>query len=183
LINKDDLASIKDSGVFNLIRLAINKELYISSQDKTIPFKDYETGKLQFGVGNPENADYDSLSDCYYDEDNNIIEMRIPWALLNFKDPSTKEIMGDIWQSGIEGSEIIDGFNVSVVTYKPDENGNATASGKEVNIADSLPKPENGILKSEKTYFYTWENWELPLTHERLKQSYYILKEVYGLYN
>jgi hypothetical protein len=182
LITIDDSASTKDSGFFNPIRLATNKELYISSQDKIIPFKDYETGKMKFGVGNPESVDYNSLSDFYYDENNNVIEIRIPWALLNFKDPSSKEIMGDIWQTGIEGSDIIDGFNVSVVTYKPDENGNAVTSDKELNIADSLPKPEDGMLKSEKTYLYTWENWELPLTHERLKKSYYILKDVYGAY-
>ena len=183
LITKEQSAPVKDSGIFNLIRLATTKELFIPDQNKIIPFDSYETGKLLFGNGNPESEEYNSLSDFCYDEQNNTIEIRIPWALLNFKDPSTKEIMGDIWNGGIEGSEIIQGFNVSVVTYKPDENSNAINGNEDMNIADSLPKPEKDILKSQQTYFYTWENWELPITHERLKQSYYIMKEIYGKYN
>ncbi|WP_461207353.1 hypothetical protein [Clostridium sp. DL1XJH146] len=182
LIPKVENTSIKDNGVFNNIRLALNKEMYIPSQDRVIPFSSYETGKLMYGIGNPNHEDYNSLSDFYYDEDNNEIEIRIPWLLLNFKDPSTRKIMGDLWKEDLSGSEIIDGIDLAVLTFKPDENGNAIVTENITNVTDSMPKPKEGSLRKEDTYLYQWDTWDLPLYHERLKQSYYIVKDLFDSY-
>jgi hypothetical protein len=55
-------------------------------------------GLLRYGNGNPEAENYDSLADyCITGQD---IEVRIPWALLNFADPSRMEILGDFYTDG-----------------------------------------------------------------------------------
>lgn len=66
--------------------------MYLPQQKKTLPFASYETGKLRQGNGNPEAEDYDSLAD-YYISENGVVEMRIPWLLLQAKDPSQKEFI------------------------------------------------------------------------------------------
>ena len=56
-------------------------------------------------------------------ESNGIAELRIPWALLNVKDPSQKEIMGDIWsKKGLDSSEKIKGIQVGVVAVNKKSN-------------------------------------------------------------
>ena len=122
LIAKEKDASEKDSQVFHPIRLALNKQLTIPSQNRTLPFESYETGLLTYGNGNPQSEKYNSLSDFIVKD--NSIEVRLPWALFNIKDPSKKEIMGDMWKDGLESSEQIDNIRVGVVTYE----GNSTES-------------------------------------------------------
>lgn len=44
------------------------------------------------------------------------MEIRLPWALLNIKDPSQKEIFGDLWREGLAGSQTIEGLRISAVS-------------------------------------------------------------------
>ncbi|MBB5179237.1 hypothetical protein HNQ44_000659 [Planomicrobium koreense] len=146
---------------FHPIRLALNKEITRPDTGEVIPFSSYETGVLQYGIANPDMAQYDSLNDWFYSEDTGVLEIRIPWMLLNAKDPSNKEFIGDLQKDGIEASMKIDGIGISAV------------------LADS----ENTIIDSTglgKQSFYTWENWALPESEERLKQSYFILQDYFG---
>lgn len=167
-----EYASKKNNGIYHNINLALNKELYIPNQDKYIPFNSYETGKLTFGISDPHKESYNSLSDFYYDQENNVIELRIPWALLNIKDPSQKEIMDDLWETGLTGSNFIQGIKLGVVMY----------DNQKESILDSLPEIENDLLEKERLAFYQWPNWEVPTYHERLKESYYIMKDTFAEY-
>src|SRR4051794_29506558 len=88
----------------------------IPSTKTMIPFEDYETGKLKFGNANPKNKAFDSLTDISISNDKKVIEGRIAWQLLNVKDPSLKEVMGDVWESGLAGSVKINGIRIALVT-------------------------------------------------------------------
>lgn len=156
----------KDSGSFKKVEYALNKELYIPSKDRVIPFSAYETGKLRKGNSNPDSKDYDSLADYFVNEKERVIEVRIPWLLLNFKDPSQREVMGDFYKNGSEASEKIDGVNVGVVFAKNDGT-----------VTDSLPALDNNKLSNMETY--TWKTWNVPKYKERLKESYYIVKKAF----
>ena len=114
----------------------------------------YETGKLRHGNANPDSEDFDSLADfCYTDHG---VEIRIPWQLLNFANPSEMMIHDDYYENyGVEYIHI-DEMYVGMAT------GNATEY--RIPMA-SLPL----------------EGWGKSVTyHERLKESYYILQEYWA---
>jgi hypothetical protein len=147
---------VKNNGVFMPMYLCLNKELHLPQDKVKIPFSKYETGKLVFGDGNPKNSDYNSLAD--FSVKGNVVEIRIPWQLLNVMDPSTKMIMNDLHIDGIKPMKI-DGISAGVGVLE-----DKVSTGKlEMNL-------------------YNWSSWEVPTYHERLKPSYYILKEAFGKY-
>lgn len=158
----------KNSGNFSKIEYVLSRELFIPSQNRTIDFKSYETGKLRLGNGDPKSKEYDSLSD-YYISKNGTVEIRIPWLLLQAKDPSQKEFMADVYSSGLEGSIKINHINVGALYIDEQQN-----------LIDSVPMIANGTLAKMKSY--SWKGWDKPLTEERLKQSYFILKDSYRKY-
>ncbi|WP_394175742.1 hypothetical protein [Guptibacillus hwajinpoensis] len=177
LIKKQDYAKEKDNDIFHPIRLALNKELTIPSQNKTLPFDSYETGLLTYGNANPKSKDYNSLSDFIVKD--NVIEIRLPWALFNVKDPSTKEMMGDMWKSGIEASKKVEEFKVGVVMYEGDvEESDISITS----LKDTAPEMKNNFLPVNQFYKFDWEKWSEPNYHERLKQSYYIMQDEFGRY-
>ena len=145
---------------FHPMRLALNKEFTRPDTGEVYPFEYYETGELRFGIADPEDEQYDSLNDYYYSEEEGILEIRIPWMLLNAKDPAKKEFTGDLQKDGIEASMTVKGIKAAAVLED--------ASGNQL---------ESMGLKDSKVY--SWEAWELPETQERLKESYYILQETF----
>ena len=172
MIETKEYANRKENGVFHPIRLTLNKELTITEIDgktTSIPFESYDTGVLRSGNSNPNDASFDSLTDFHMNEENGIFEVRIPWALLNVKDPSHREIMGDVWsEEGLNASEWIDGVRIGAVAVSNDK------------IIDTFPKSEGSIMRKEDFFLYDWERWEMPTYHERLKKSYYILKDLFS---
>ena len=141
----------KDSSKFNPIYLCISGPIHLPEDNKDIPLRRKETGNLIYGNGNPEDDDYNSLADFYINE--NVIEIRIPWQLLNVMDPSSKCVMDDFYKvGGIQPLEI-QGINIGTYIY--------------------------GVDNSSKIDLkrYEWAKWEIPTYHERLKSSYYILQD------
>ncbi|WP_042462849.1 hypothetical protein [Neobacillus dielmonensis] len=167
MIEKQPYARQKDNGVFHPIRLALNKTITIPSSNTVIPFQDYETGVLKFGSADPDSNDFDSLTDISISSDHHVIEGRIPWQLLNFKDPSQNEIMSDLWKTGLERSMEADGIRVAVVT---------TDQGK---VQQTLPKLNGGQLEDSDAFLYKLKKWDQPVYYERLKKSYDLIRETY----
>lgn len=153
MVEKNKDYETKSSGIFNPVYLCLNRELYLPQDKITVPFSKYETGKLKHGNANPSHNDYNSLSDFYIKD--NTIEIRIPWQLLNVMDPSTKMVMDDLYKDGIKPVKT-EGFYIGCSLVRKD-----TPSG------DCDMK------------LYSWEEWEIPEYHERLKPSYFILKEAF----
>lgn len=141
--------TVKNSGRFSPIRLALNHKLYLPETKKTIPFESFNTGKLTYGIANPTDKNYNSLSDFYYKDGK--IEIRIPWGLLSFSDPSTGEIIGNLY-SGNSGISFTKINNISF--------GLAANKKEEVQFKD-----------------YALRGWNKLTYHERLKQSYSILQK------
>jgi len=113
-------------------------------------FDTYETGKLVYGNGNPNSNDYNSLADfCFGD---NILEVRIPWQLLNFYNPADMEVHDDYYENfGVEGLGVSELF----------------VGASELNEEKPIPM---GKLELKG-----WSN-KGPY-NQRLKKSYFILKE------
>lgn len=135
--------------------LCVNKEIYLPQDKVKKAFSKYETGKLLYGDGNPKNTDYNSLADFYVKD--NVVEIRIPWQLLNVMDPSTKTIMNDLHIGGIKPIKT-EGIYAGVLVQ------------------------DKALIQNVEMNLYSCKDWNVPTYHERLKPSYYILKEAFSKY-
>jgi len=145
----------KGNSIFNPMYHCLSRGIYLPEDEIEIPFSNYETGLLKYGNANPEHENYNSLTDFCFKDGN--IEIRIPWQLLNIMDPSQKMIMGDLYKNNEITAEKVEGFYMGV---------GITKKGK-------LEYSKIGMRH------YAWEPWELPTYHERLKPSYYMVKDVF----
>ncbi len=116
-------------------------------------FNTYETGKLVYGNSNPESINFNSLSDFYYGD--GFVEVRIPWQMLNFHNPAKMIIHDDYYNNyGVEGISINKMY---------------------LGLSDM-----NQNIKIEMESFKL-KGWGTNINYnERLKESYYILKESWG---
>lgn len=91
-----------------------------------------------------------------------------PCMLISAKDPSQHEFIGNIAEEGLEAKINIENIKAGVI------------ASEDSNIIDSFPSISNDELNSMQTF--TWEKWDLPPSKERVKESYYILKETFSRY-
>ncbi|AWK52030.1 family 2 glycosyl transferase [Clostridium beijerinckii] len=154
MIDENEAYEKKNSGIFNPMYLCLNKSLYLPEDEKTIPFEKYETGKLVLGDANPEHKNFNSLTDYAVNEDK--VEIRIPWQLLNVMDPSTKIVMNDFYEKKEITPLKIENLYVGGILIK-----------------------NNVVSQNSNMEYYTWDEWENPTYHERLKPSYDILKKAF----
>ena len=139
----------KDSPKFGRICLPLVVEKLLPDVDETAAGELYETGKLRCGNANPDAEDFDSLADFMFGED--CVEIRLPWQLLNFSNPSEMMVHDDYYE------------NYGVENLKIREMYLGVGERSEYRIPmTSVPLKGWG---QQVTY------------HERLKRSYYILRE------
>jgi len=160
IVARNRAFEVKNSGIFNPIRLVLRRALNFPLTGLSLPPSYYETGKLLHGNGNPLSENFNSLADYCISPASSSIEIRIPWQLLNIVDPSTMAAMGDLYaeqQFNINPVQI-DGFCFELYRIGGD-----------------------GV--TEGGYgFYPWRPWEEVRYNERLKRSYNIVKENFGKY-
>lgn len=141
----------KDSPAFVPINMILQTATALIYNNNLATAEVFETGKLKYGNADPQSSAFDSLAD--FMECGEYIEIKLPWQLLNFADPSRMMIHDDYYNGnyGIEYIKI-----------------------EEINI---------GIAEagdSERVPFspVAMKGWGNKVTyHERLKSSYYILQQ------
>jgi hypothetical protein len=155
----EDNVTGKNSGVFNQIKLFNSRALYFPQTGERTPSQVFATGELREGNSNPESEDFDSLADFYRSD--TAIEIRIPWALLNFSEPNTSRIIDDFNQRDYYElvSIVIENVGIELVKKRGDETVFSGAGSYKLN---------------------PWG--EFPGYNERLKESYYIMQEAYAKY-
>ncbi len=144
-----------DSTLFKpiLLRMQTAKNL-VDAQDEVDGerrVETYETGLLIYANSNPKAEDFNSLGDIYFNE--NYVEIRIPWQLINFSNPSQMQIHDDYYEHfGVE---------------------NLTIGSIDIGVG-------NGDETIEFTNFNLtpWKN--IFDYHERLKESYYAVQEIWS---
>lgn len=119
--------------------------------------KVYDRSSLTYG--NSSDSRF-SNSNWFWNENEKVIEIRIPWHLLNVSDPSSRNVLDDKEGTGdIESSET-DGFHIySYITDKKDEN------------VRQIP--------GSSSDFYKWGKWEVPPYTSRFKKSYYMFQNLF----
>lgn len=130
----------------------------------------FSMSNLRFGSLDSKNDFYNSLADFFFID--NTIEMRIPWGLINFTDPSSKTVL---WFDKRGKTRRTYGIKIITVSYRPELNQlYAQSTGLTCNITDSLPEK----LAPENIRKYTWDNWDVPIYHTYLKSSYYQYRQI-----
>lgn len=145
-----------DSPLFRPINmiLKVDSRFFVSAKELDEAAAMYfETGKLKYGNANPESENFDSLADFISNGD--YVEIKIPWQLLNFSDPSRMSIHDDYYeQYGIDYISI-DSMDVGI------------SDGTDEHRIPASPVELDG-WGNHVTY------------HERPKRSYYLLKEYWA---
>ena len=155
------------------VREPINLGYTVPPTDERVPFEAVETGKLRYGTGDPAAADYDSLADVYAGPDGGVVELRLPWVLLNVADPSSKRRIRTDWTAGLEVTTF-EGIDVGVATYAPASDGTASPRAGPTNLTRAAPGVDGDALR---TTTYEWDRWNQPDYEERLKESYEVLRQ------
>lgn len=112
----------------------------------------FETGKLTYGNANPESEDFNSLADFICNKD--YIELKLPWQILNFADPSRMTIHDDYYDNN---------YGIEYLDIKQMYVGASTCSNGEIKMSPLKLKPWGNEVTS----------------HERLKSSYYMLQSIW----
>ena len=145
-----------DSDTFTVASMAVkNTTLKTAEQyradynaEKIFELKLWETGFLHYGCGDPLDPQFDSLSDFCFGE--NVIEVRLPWQLVNFSDPSEGLVHRDYYERYSVESKSVRHFWIGL------SQGTEQTAMFQVNL----------------------QKWgENPQWHERLKQSYYVVQD------
>ena len=141
----------KNSPKFVTIELILRTAIALSPETKETVAESYETGKLLYGNANPESADFNSLADFIANGD--YIEIKLPWQIMNFADPS-KMLVHDDYYDGNYGIEYI------------------SIDQMYAGIGTDTERIELDEIKLK--------GWGNKVTyHERLKSSYYIMQNLW----
>ena len=143
-----------DTPVFKEIDLMLQTATPLLTGNWEASAETYETGALRYGNANPEAEDFDSLADYTSTQDG--VEIRIPWQLLNFANPSEMMIHDDYYENyGVEYIQIDEMYV-----------GFSWGDGDGYRIPMAA---------------FPLEGWGKTVTyHERLKESYYILQDYWA---
>jgi hypothetical protein len=149
-------------GAFDSMFVIVNRARF--GRDGTFfPAQAWERGRLRFGRERES-----SLADWFYDADAGVIEIRLPWALLNVTDPSSATVLDDAAAPTRDfGTVKTDGFHIGVVTLRKGSGG----------VLGSLPRLDAKAHWNAREFrTWGWEPWSEPVFHARLKPVYDTMK-------
>lgn len=155
----------RDDGRFDSLFVITNRARY--GPDGTFyRAGGYDRGKLRYGT-----EDQSTLADWYIDERTGLLELRIPWDLLNVTDPSSRTLLFDRDSTGDFGTAPVEDFHIGVAMYQK--------RGKP-RIVSALPALEGGVWRAKVFAPWRWAGWTEPRFHARLKPVYDSIKALWG---
>jgi hypothetical protein len=124
------------------------------------PYQGYDRGRLRHGT-----EAWSTLADWYLDEKAGLLQVRIPWDLLNVTDPSTRTLLFDPKTTGTYGTVTAADFHVGVVIY-------AKRGVSDSRVLGILPALKEGRWRIADFAHWRWDSWKEPRSHSRLKPVY-----------
>jgi hypothetical protein len=116
------------------------------------------------------NQSQNSLADWFADSSSGIIEVRLPWGMLQLVDPSTRSVLVANTIEGKATGAATDGFRFVVESYDP---ANPRGGG------DHLPR---GTVSSgfADPPTWTWPTWEIPQWHSEIKPVFSAMQRTFA---
>ncbi len=151
-IRPDKIEVSSDMDEFIPILIEVKSRTYDENQNHFIESVVQEAGRLLEGNANPSSPDFNSLANYYRGDD--YVEIKIPWGLLNFSDPSTCQIHDDYYQ------------NFSIIPFQ------ISSIGVGLTI-----KSHNAELINLPSKNYRLTSWTSPTYEPRLKLAYDLLQQ------
>jgi hypothetical protein len=122
------------------------------------PARGYDRGRLRYGT---EAAS--TLADWYFDETTGLLELRMPWDLINVTDPSTRALLYETRSEAKEFRAVPAGdFHVGVLLYRTGNRG----------VVGALPALNGGVWRATAFNPWRWQGWGEPRYQSRLKPVY-----------
>ena len=150
---------IETDGRFDPMFVITNRARF--GRDGTFfPAQGYDRGELRF-----DREESSSLADWYADPATGLIQIRLPWGLLNVTDPSSRTVLfdGGSQVGGEFGTAITEGIRVGALIHR---------AGEPSNVVAALPTTRGGQWRAADFQLWTWAEWEEPASHSRLKPVY-----------
>jgi hypothetical protein len=152
-----------DAGKWDSLVVVTNRRR-ISRDGKIFPSISYDRNRLLHAKQSET-----TLADWYANETAGVIEMRIPWGMLQVTDPSSRSVLSGMADSVTAASAVTDGFRFVVESYDP----TTRRSG------DQLPRGQGaGMLGNPP--IWTWPTWEVPQWHSEIKPLFSAMQQTFG---
>ncbi|MBX7120467.1 MAG: hypothetical protein K1X31_15850 [Gemmatimonadaceae bacterium] len=151
----------RDDAVFDSLWAMTNRPRYLPD-GTLVPAQGLEVGRLRYG-----DASLLSIADWWYDQGAGMLQLRLPWGLLNVADPSSRRVLDE--RGGSEGTTVTAGFRIGVV-----------ALGRGGRVGGTLPALDaDGRWPLDRLTLWTWPTWDTPTWHEYLKPAYTALQQLW----
>jgi tetratricopeptide (TPR) repeat protein len=111
-----------------------------------------------------------SLADWFADATTGVIEVRLPWGMLQLVDPSTRTVLFSNTSGGNVSGAQTDGFRFVVESYDP---SNPRLGG------DNLPRGA-GTSKFADPPTWSWPPWEIPQWHAEVKPLFAAMQRTFA---
>jgi hypothetical protein len=151
--NKSVGSVANGAGVYDSLVVVPNRRR-IGRDGHIYPAMSYDRNRLLYG-----RQSESSLADWYANPSTGVIELRIPWGMLQVLDPSTRSVLSHISAKSQGIGVPTDGFRFVVESYDP---------SKPANGGDKLPLRVSGSDFADAP-LWTWAPWESPQWHAEVK--------------
>jgi hypothetical protein len=106
------------------------------------PAEGYDRGRMRFGT-----EAQSTNSDWYFDSSTGLLQIRIPWDLLNVTDPSTRTLLFDKRTSGNFGTVVAEDWHGGILVY---------TKGAATKVRGALPEIIEGVWRQ-----HAFTGWRL----------------------
>lgn len=154
-------------GTFHSWKLAISLLMNPPDTKFAHPFVDENVGMLMRGTTDTASPDFHSLAAWQYADQ--VVEMRIPWMLLGFGDPSSLQVLDYSPLKDKRDFSTITADGIRLVPWIVDRS----------ELGESANPISAETMNLQEIEPYTWELWETAIYSERLKHSYYDMQEIF----
>lgn len=153
-----------DAGQWDSLVVVTNRRR-ISRDGKIFPSISYSRNRLLHAKQSET-----TLADWYANEATGVIELRIPWGMLQVTDPSSRNVLFGTSGPRNPGTAVTDGFRFVVESYDPTNPG----AGGDILPRGARPR----TFAAPPTW--TWPTWEVPQWHSEIKPLFEAMKRTFS---